>query len=160
VNAGATAAGNKAENHREKDETKNTSAPGEWQPRILTFACNWCSYAGADLAGVSRFQYPPSIRILRVMCSGRVHPDMILEAFARGADAVLVTGCHIGDCHYVACNRQTQSRMAKLPEILEAIGINPKRFKLEWISASEGKKFSRLITDFTEEIRSLGPNHR
>ncbi|HME51725.1 MAG TPA: hydrogenase iron-sulfur subunit [Candidatus Lokiarchaeia archaeon] len=128
-----------------------------FMPKILTFACNWCSYAGADLAGVSRYQYPPSIRIVRVMCSGRVHPDLVLEGFARGADGVLVTGCHIGDCHYIKGNAYTKSRMALMPNLLEAIGIDPRRFKLEWISASEGKKFSDLVKSFTEQVKELGP---
>ncbi|MEX2685028.1 MAG: hydrogenase iron-sulfur subunit [Candidatus Sigynarchaeota archaeon] len=139
------------------NENKNGCPPTEWQPKILTFACNWCSYAGADLAGVSRFQYPPSIRILRVMCSGRVHPDMVLEAFGHGADAVLVTGCHIGDCHYISGNQYTKSRMALVPQMLEAIGVDPRRFKLDWVSASEGKKFSELIKSFTAQIKELGP---
>jgi F420-non-reducing hydrogenase iron-sulfur subunit len=130
----------------------------EWQPKILTFACNWCSYAGADLAGVSRYQYPPSIRIIRVMCSGRIHPDMVLEGFAHGADAVLVTGCHIGDCHYISGNQYTKSRMAMIPQMLEAIGVDPRRFKLDWVSASEGKRFSELIKSFTQQVKELGPS--
>ncbi|MBD3187174.1 hydrogenase iron-sulfur subunit [Candidatus Bathyarchaeota archaeon] len=131
---------------------------GNFQPRILTFACNWCSYAGADLAGVSRFQYPPSIRIIRVMCSGRIHPEMILEGFARGADGVLVTGCHIGDCHYIKGNQYTKARMELVPDLLEGIGIDSKRFKLDWVSASEGKRFSEVITSFTARVKELGPN--
>ncbi|MFX0100320.1 MAG: hydrogenase iron-sulfur subunit [Candidatus Hodarchaeota archaeon] len=130
----------------------------EFLPKILTFCCNWCSYAGADLAGVSRFQYPPTIRIVRVMCSGRVHPALILEAFARGADGVLVTGCHIGDCHYLKGNTYTRDRMAKIGDLLETLGIDPKRFRLEWVSASEGQKFSIVIQEFSEQIRKLGPN--
>ncbi len=137
---------------------KKECIENEWQPKILTFACNWCSYAGADLAGVSRFQYPPSIRILRVMCSGRVHPDMILEGFAHGADAVLVTGCHIGDCHYITGNQYTKSRMAMIPQMLEGIGVDPRRFKLDWVSASEGKRFSELVKTFTEQVKRLGPS--
>jgi len=135
------------------------TAPKEpcWQPKILAFACNWCSYAGADLAGVSRFQYPPTIRIIRVMCSGRVHPDMVLEGFARGADGVLVTGCHIGDCHYIKGNQYTKARMEVMKGLLEGIGIDPSRFKLDWVSASEGKKFAELITNFTEDIKKVGP---
>ena len=128
-----------------------------FQPKILTFACNWCSYAGADLAGVSRFQYPPSIRIIRVMCSGRIHPEFVLEGFARGADGILVTGCHIGDCHYIKGNKYTKGRMALIPNLLETINIDPRRFKIEWISASEGKKFSDLVTSFTEQVKALGP---
>lgn len=130
----------------------------EFKPKILAFACNWCSYAGADLAGVSRFQYPPTIRIIRVMCSGRVHPEMILEGFARGADGVIVTGCHIGDCHYIKGNQYTEARMELVPEILEGVGIDSKRFKLDWVSASEGKRFSEVITNFTDQVRKLGPN--
>ncbi len=139
------------------EATSNTSKEPCWQPKILAFACNWCSYAGADLAGVSRFQYPPTIRIIRVMCSGRVHPDMVLEGFARGADGVLVTGCHIGDCHYIKGNQYTKARMEVMEGLLEGIGINPRRFKLDWVSASEGKRFAELITSFTEDIKKLGP---
>ena len=142
-------------------EATKESAGGEtttFQPKILTFACNWCSYAGADLCGVSRFSYPPSIRIIRVMCSGRVHPDMVLEGFARGADGVLVTGCHIGDCHYISGNQYTESRMAVMEDLLAGIGIDPRRFRLDWVSASEGKKFSELVTEFTGVIRDLGPS--
>jgi F420-non-reducing hydrogenase iron-sulfur subunit len=156
MNAGAASEGPAPSKVVEADNKKKC-IENEWQPKILTFACNWCSYAGADLAGVSRFQYPPSIRILRVMCSGRVHPDMILEGFAHGADAVLVTGCHIGDCHYITGNQYTKSRMAMLPQMLEAIGVDPRRFKLDWVSASEGKRFSELIKSFTAQVKALGP---
>nr|MDO8112411.1 hydrogenase iron-sulfur subunit [Candidatus Sigynarchaeota archaeon] len=147
-----------AESNKQDTITAKEPSNSGFQPKILTFACNWCSYAGADLAGVSRFQYPPSIRIIRVMCSGRVHPDLILEGFARGADGVLVTGCHIGDCHYIAGNQYTKSRMALIPELLAAIGVDPRRFKLDWISASEGKKFSDLVKSFTEQVKTLGPS--
>jgi F420-non-reducing hydrogenase iron-sulfur subunit len=156
MNAGAASEGHVPSKVVEAGDKKGC-IENEWQPKILTFACNWCSYAGADLAGVSRFQYPPSIRILRVMCSGRVHPDMVLEGFAHGADAVLVTGCHIGDCHYITGNQYTKSRMAMLPQMLEAIGVDPRRFKLDWVSASEGKRFSELIKSFTEQVKALGP---
>ncbi len=156
MNASTVTAGHGADKLGASDD-KNGCAPAEWQPKILTFACNWCSYAGADLAGVSRFQYPPSIRILRVMCSGRVHPDMVLEGFAHGADAVLVTGCHIGDCHYISGNQYTKSRMAMIPQMLEAIGVDPRRFKLDWVSASEGKRFSELIKSFTAQVKAIGP---
>lgn len=139
-------------------EAKTPAADdGTFKPVILTFACNWCSYAGADLCGVSRFSYPASIRIIRVMCSGRVHPDMVLEGFARGADGVLVTGCHIGDCHYITGNQYTKSRMAIMPDLLARLGIDPRRFRLDWVSASEGKKFSEVVTTFTEQVRALGP---
>jgi len=140
-----------------KNSSEQECTEPSFQPKILTFACNWCSYAGADLAGVSRFQYPPSIRIIRVMCSGRVHPDLVLEGFARGADGVLVTGCHIGDCHYIKGNQYTKSRMALVPELLSNIGIDPRRFKLDWVSASEGKKFSDMVKDFTNQVKELGP---
>ncbi|MBD3197584.1 MAG: hydrogenase iron-sulfur subunit [Candidatus Lokiarchaeota archaeon] len=129
----------------------------EVEPEILVFCCNWCSYAGADLAGVSRFQYPPNIRIIRVMCSGRVDPSFILRAFKDGVDGVLISGCHIGDCHYISGNEYTRKRFEKLHKvIIEQLGIDPRRIRLEWISASEGKQFADLIKDFTNEIKKLG----
>lgn len=128
----------------------------EFEPQILAFCCNWCSYAGADLAGVSRFQYPPNIRIIRVMCSGRVEPTFVLKAFQNGIDGVLITGCHIGDCHYISGNEYTQVRMNHLANLLKKMGIEEERFRLHWISASEGKQFSELITSFTETIRQVG----
>jgi len=128
----------------------------KFNPEILVFCCNWCSYAGADLAGVSRFQYPPSIRIVRVMCSGRVQPSFILEAFKSGIDGVLVTGCHIGDCHYISGNELTRERMEHMKTLLKKIGIDPNRFRLEWISASEGKQFAELIREFNDNIVKLG----
>ncbi|MFX1327239.1 MAG: hydrogenase iron-sulfur subunit [Promethearchaeota archaeon] len=129
-----------------------------FDPHILVFCCNWCSYAGADLAGVSRFQYPPNIRIIRVMCSGRVDPSFILKALKNGADGVLVTGCHIGDCHYISGNEYTQERFERLHRILiTQLGVDPKRVRLEWVSASEGKKFAEVITEFTNQIKELGP---
>ncbi|MGV9202792.1 MAG: hydrogenase iron-sulfur subunit [Promethearchaeia archaeon] len=130
----------------------------EFNPEILVFCCNWCSYAGADLAGVSRFQYPPSIRIVRVMCSGRVQPSFILEAFKRGIDGVLVTGCHIGDCHYISGNEYTLERMEHVEKLVEKLGIEKERFRLHWISASEGKQFAELIREFTEGVKKVGPS--
>ncbi|MHA1338217.1 MAG: hydrogenase iron-sulfur subunit [Promethearchaeota archaeon] len=130
----------------------------DFEPMILAFCCNWCSYAGADLAGVSRFQYPPSIRVIRVMCSGRVHPTFVLEAFKNGIDGVLVTGCHIGDCHYITGNEYTRERMAHVKNLLKKIGVEEDRFRLEWISASEGKQFAQLVKEFTETIKKLGPS--
>ncbi|MFO8020199.1 MAG: hydrogenase iron-sulfur subunit [Promethearchaeia archaeon] len=130
----------------------------EFQPEILVFCCNWCSYAGADLAGVSRFQYPPSIRIVRVMCSGRVQPSFILEAFSKGIDGVLVTGCHIGDCHYISGNEYTLERMEHMEKLLEKLGIEKERFRLHWISASEGKQFAELIREFTRDVKKVGPS--
>jgi len=130
----------------------------EFEPEILVFCCNWCSYAGADLAGVSRFQYPPSIRIVRVMCSGRVEPAFILKAFLSGISGVLVTGCHIGDCHYISGNELTRERMNHTKTLLKKIGLHEDRFRLEWISASEGKQFAELICEFTDQIKELGPS--
>jgi F420-non-reducing hydrogenase iron-sulfur subunit len=126
-------------------------------PNIVAFLCNWCGYAGADLAGVSRFQYPPSIRIIRVMCSGRVDPVFILRAFENGADGVLVCGCHINDCHYISGNLKAEKRVEKTKHLLKTIGINPDRLRLEWVSAGEGAKFSAVVTEFTNSLEKLGP---
>lgn len=130
----------------------------EFEPKIVGFCCNWCSYAGADLAGTSRIQYPPNIRIIRVMCSGRVSPAFLLKALAVGADGVLVAGCHPGDCHYMAGNYKTRRRVEFTRRLLEQFGVEPERLRLEWISASEGTKFAAVVTDFTDKIRKLGPN--
>jgi len=129
-----------------------------YDPKILGFLCNWCSYAGADLAGVSRFNYPPNLRIIRVMCSGRIDPNFILTAFERGLDGVLVAGCHPGECHYISGNYHTKYKFLITKKILEKIGFNIKRLRLEWISAAEGKKFADMITEFTEELIKLGPS--
>ncbi|KKL84623.1 hypothetical protein LCGC14_1962890 [marine sediment metagenome] len=129
-----------------------------WSPELLVFCCNWCSYAGADLAGVSRFQYPPNMRIVRVMCSGRVDPSFIIKALKSGADGILISGCHIGDCHYISGNEYTEKRFKRLHSIIvQQLGIDGRRVKLEWISASEGKRFADLITEFTQQIKDLGP---
>jgi F420-non-reducing hydrogenase iron-sulfur subunit len=131
----------------------------EYEPKLVGFLCNWCSYAGADLAGVSRFQYPPNLRIIRVMCSGRVHPAHILEAFRDGADGVLVAGCHIPtDCHYISGNFKAQRRVAMVKRLMEQLGIDPKRLRLEWISAAEGDKFAKTIREMTEDLKRLGPS--
>lgn len=130
----------------------------EFKPRIVGFLCNWCSYAGADLAGVSRIQYPPTLRIVRVMCSGRIGPAFILEAFRSGADGVLIAGCHPGDCHYLSGNYKAQRRFFTLKKVLEQLGLEPGRLRLEWISASEGDRFATVIKDMTKEIKKLGPN--
>lgn len=136
-----------------------TEQKQEFEPKIVGFLCNWCSYAGADLAGVSRIQYPPSIRIIRVMCSGRVDPAFVLEAFKNGADGVLVAGCHLpSDCHYLSGNFKAQRRIILLKKVLEQFGIEPERLRLEWISASEGDKFATIIRDMTEQIKKLGPS--
>jgi F420-non-reducing hydrogenase iron-sulfur subunit len=129
----------------------------DFEPRIIGFLCNWCSYAGADAAGISRFKYQPNIRIVRVMCSGRVSPELVLRAFREGADGVLVLGCHIGDCHYVSGNHRTAKRMPVLRRILEYIGIEPERLRLDWVSSAEAPKFQQVVNEFTETIRELGP---
>ena len=136
-----------------------TTQEQEFEPKIIGFLCNWCSYAGADLAGVSRIQYPPNIRIIRVMCSGRVDPAFVLEAFKNGADGVLVAGCHLpSDCHYLSGNFKAQRRIILLKKVLEQFGIEPERLRLEWVSASEGDKFATIIRDMTEQIKKLGPS--
>lgn len=130
----------------------------QFEPRIIGFLCNWCSYAGADLAGVSRIQYPPNIRIIRVMCSGRIDPSFVLEAFKDGADGVLVAGCHLpSDCHYISGNFKALRRINLLKDVLKEFGIEPERLRLEWISASEGDKFAAVVRDMTEQVRKLGP---
>ncbi|MHA1525656.1 MAG: hydrogenase iron-sulfur subunit [Promethearchaeota archaeon] len=140
-------------------ETKEKIEKNEdFEPIIVAFCCNWCSYAGADLAGVSRFQYPPNIRVIRVMCSGRVDPSFVLKSLNNGADGIIVTGCHIGDCHYISGNEYTKDRFERLFKIIiNQLGVNEKRVRLEWISASEGKRFAEVITEFTNTIKKLGP---
>ncbi|MCK5605355.1 hydrogenase iron-sulfur subunit [Candidatus Pacearchaeota archaeon] len=128
-----------------------------FEPTIIVFACNWCSYAGADLAGVSRLNYPTNIRIVRVMCSGRVDPAFIIKAFLKGADGVLVAGCHPGDCHYLEGNLSTEVRVKNTKESFDILGWETDRLRLEWISASEGKRFVEVTNEFIDEIRSLGP---
>jgi len=130
--------------------------PG-FNPRIVGFACNWCCYAGADLAGTSRLKYPANLRIIRVMCSGRIDPQFILRAFKEGADGVFIGGCHPGDCHYVSGNYKTEKRVILLQNLLEGLGIERERLALEWVSASEGQRFADAVTAFTERIRQLGP---
>jgi len=130
----------------------------EYNPRIVGFLCNWCGYAGADLAGTSRLLYPTNIRIIRVMCSGRVEPAFILNAFENGADGVLVAGCHPGDCHYRSGNQHAEKRIEKTKKLLDLLGIGSDRLRLEWISAAEGEKFASVIKDFTEKLRSKGPS--
>jgi len=130
----------------------------EYNPKIVGFLCNWCGYAGADLAGTSRLSYPTNIRIIRVMCSGRVEPVFILNAFENGADGVLVAGCHPGDCHYRSGNQHAEKRIDKTKKLLDLLGIGSDRLRLEWISAAEGEKFASVIKDFTEKLRSKGPS--
>jgi F420-non-reducing hydrogenase iron-sulfur subunit len=129
-----------------------------FEPKILGFFCNWCTYAGADLAGVSRLQYPPNIRVIRVMCSGTVSPHHVLRAFQKGADGVLIGGCHIGDCHYLRGNFMTIKRITFLQELLKFTGFESERLHLEWISAAEGPKLAQTVRDFTEKIRKMGPS--
>ncbi len=130
----------------------------EFEPRIVGFLCNWCAYAGADLAGVSRIQYPHNLRIVRVLCSGRVDPAFILEAFRSGADGVLVAGCHPGDCHYISGNFKVYRRILVLKKLLEQLGLEPERLRLEWVSASEGDRFAIVIKGMVNEIKKLGPS--
>jgi F420-non-reducing hydrogenase iron-sulfur subunit len=144
---------------KEESEIKPETKPSKYfEPRIIAFCCNWCSYAGADLAGVSRLQYPPNVRIIRVLCSGRIEPDFVLRALELGADGVLVAGCHPGDCHYISGNLKAEKRFQMLTKLLEVLGIDSRRARLEWISASEGPKFANTITEFVEQIKKLGPS--
>ncbi len=129
----------------------------EFNPRIVAFLCNWCSYTGADLAGTSRMEYKSNVRAVRVMCSGRIEPTFILRAFAKGADGVLICGCHPGDCHYQEGNYRSLRRYLLLQKYIRQMGIETERLKLEWISASEGKQFAELVNSFTETITELGP---
>ncbi len=128
-----------------------------FEPRIIAFLCNWCSYAGADLAGVNRQQYPSNILNIKVMCSSRVSPEHVLEALEEGADGVLIAGCHPGDCHYIDGNYKTIRKVNLLHRMLEDMGVNPRRLRLEWISSAEGGKFARVMQGMTDDIRELGP---
>ncbi len=130
----------------------------KFEPLIIGFCCNWCSYAGADLAGTSRLQYPPNVRIIRVMCSGMVHPNIIIEALTKGADGVIMCGCHPGDCHYQEGNLIAEKRAEAIDLLLEDFGRESERYRLEWVSAAEGPKFAQTMTEFTETIRELGPS--
>jgi F420-non-reducing hydrogenase iron-sulfur subunit len=128
-----------------------------WEPKIIGFLCNWCTYAGADLAGSSRLKYAPNMRVVRVPCSGRVDPQFVLKAFERGYDGVLVSGCHPGDCHYSKGNYYARRRIMLLKSFLEFVGIEPERFHFDWISAAEGQKFAEVVTNFTEQVKKAGP---
>lgn len=145
---------------------KAAAAPGagssakegsEWSPMIVVFACNWCSYAGADTAGVARIQHQPHFRIIRIMCSGRIHPVFILRAFEKGADGVLVSGCHPGDCHYAFGNEQAVKQFEKTRKVVKMLGLGEARLRLEWISSAEGQRFASVIDEFTDQVRALGP---
>ncbi|PNX51905.1 MAG: methyl-viologen-reducing hydrogenase subunit delta [Thermoplasmata archaeon M8B2D] len=131
--------------------------PEKFEPNILAFLCNWCSYAGADLAGTSRIQYSSNVKIIRVMCSGRVNPVFIINALQNGIDGVLIGGCHPGECHYDTGNYLARRRITILKKLLEYIGIDPRRVQLTWVSASEGNKFADVINEFTDDIKKIGP---
>jgi len=144
---------------RHSDTAAQRAGSAGFEPIIVGFLCNWCSYAGADLAGVSRIKSAPNVRSIRVMCSGRVDPQFILRAFELGADGVLVAGCHPGDCHYAEGNYKAMRRMALLKALLRARGIDPRRLRVEWVSAAEGEKWARTVNEITEQVRALGPLH-
>jgi len=129
----------------------------EFQPKIVAFICNWCTYAAADLAGVSRLQMPPNVLNVRVMCSGRINPMLVIRAFSQGADAVLVSGCHMGDCHYISGNYYARRRLLVLKSVLTGLGIEPERFRVTWISAAEAQDYQRVITEMVENVKRLGP---
>jgi F420-non-reducing hydrogenase iron-sulfur subunit len=131
--------------------------PDQWQPRIVAFLCYWCSYTGADNAGTARLKYPANADIIRVMCSGRIDPELVVAAFASGADGVMVCGCHIGDCHYIEGNHKTMARIPLLRRVLDEFGLEPGRLIHEWVSAAEGDRFARLVRQATEQVRGLGP---
>jgi F420-non-reducing hydrogenase iron-sulfur subunit len=128
-----------------------------FEPRIVAFLCNWCSYAGADNAGIARLPSPANVLPIRVMCSGRVAPEMVLRAFRSGADGVLVLGCHIGDCHYSSGNHRTAKRIPLLRRLLEHVGIDPQRLRLDWVSSAEAPKFAQVTGEFVDTVRGLGP---
>lgn len=130
---------------------------GMFEPKIIGFLCNWCSYAGADLAGVSRIQYPTNLRIVRVMCSGRVDPVIVMQAFLEGVDGVLVLGCHPGDCHYSVGNYYAERKINLTRKVLDRAGVHPDRLYLDWVSAAEGERFARTVSDFTGRVREIGP---
>jgi F420-non-reducing hydrogenase iron-sulfur subunit len=145
----------------EKDAPAGRAAATQtkkYEPRILAFLCNWCSYAGADLAGVGRLQLPPTFRVVRVMCSSRVDPLFVLRAYLRGADGILLGGCHPGDCHYQRGNYFARRRFAMVKKMLQELGLEPERLRLSWVSASEGQRFRQVVTEFTEHLRKLGPS--
>jgi F420-non-reducing hydrogenase iron-sulfur subunit len=140
------------------DKTKETTT--NWEPKIAAFLCNWCSYAGADLAGVSRLQYPANIRVIRVPCSGRINPLYIAKALQGGVDGVLVSGCHPGDCHYISGNLVARRKFALLKNFLAYLGIEPERVHFSWVSASEGVQFASLIQKVVDDVRKVGPAAR
>ncbi len=142
----------------EEGTSEGIAQEEEFEPLIIALCCNWCSYTGADLAGTSRLQYPSNIRIIRVMCSGMVHPNLVIDALSKGADGVIMCGCHPGDCHYLEGNLKAQNRADAIYLLLEDLGIEPERYRLEWISASEGQRFAEVMKEMTENVKSLGPS--
>lgn len=147
-------AGMDMNNEMKANQMENTV----WEPKIIAFLCNWCSYAGADLAGTGRLQYPPNIRIIRVPCSGRINPLYIIKALAEGVDGVMVSGCHPGDCHYLTGNMYARRRFAVLKKLLATAGFEPDRVHFTWISASEGARFAAVVEEVTKRVRKIGPN--
>jgi F420-non-reducing hydrogenase iron-sulfur subunit len=135
----------------------DNKANENWEPKIIAFVCNWCTYAGADLAGISRLQYPPNVRLVRLPCSGRVNPFYVVKALQEGADGVMVSGCHPGECHYLTGNLAARRKFAMLKNFLSYVGIEPDRTLFTWVSASEGEKFSQVIKGVTEKVKALGP---
>lgn len=129
----------------------------EHEPNIIAFLCNWCSYAGADLAGTSRTKYSPNVKIIRVMCSSRMNPLFLINTLQQGADGVLISGCHPGDCHYIQGNYFIRRRFGLIKNLMEYVGIDPRRVKMSWVSASEGHKFADIINEMTDELREIGP---
>jgi F420-non-reducing hydrogenase iron-sulfur subunit len=129
-----------------------------FEPLLLAFCCYWCSYTGADLAGTSRIQYPPNVRIIRVQCSGMVHPNLVMDALTGGADGVLICGCHPGDCHYREGNLKAKARSDAIDLMLEDFALEPERFRLEWVSAAEASRFAQVITEMVQELKTLGPS--
>ena len=137
--------------------TDKATTQADWEPRIAAFLCNWCSYAGADLAGVSRIQYPPNVRVIRVPCSGRINPLFVVKALQSGMDGVLVSGCHPGDCHYISGNLYARRKFALMKNLLEYIGVEPGRVHFSWVSAAEGIRFAELLNMVIDSVRELGP---
>ena len=148
----------KGKKKRTTDDTSAEDTPKDWRPRMVGFLCNWCSYTGADLAGVSRLQYSPEFIPIRVMCSGAVDVAYMIKALLEGADGVLIGGCHLGDCHYLTGNYKARRRVVVVKEVLEGMGIDPRRVHLEWISASESGKFAKTVKEFEAELKKMGPN--
>ena len=142
----------------DRSAAQTEARDSSWDPNIIVFACNWCSYAGADTAGVSRIQHQQHFRIIRVMCSGRIQPGFVLRALEKGADGVLVSGCHFGDCHYVFGNERAVEQFEKTKSVIKLLGLEEGRLRLEWISAAEGARFAEIINEFTDQVRALGPS--